>query len=144
MKLRDVLREDMGGTYGVNVSSSVQRLPEPRYLASIQFGSSPERLEELVAAVFRELDSLKAAGPDAETLARVKEQQRRGFETSSQRNEYWMSVLLREAETGEPSASVLSFPQRVEAVTAQQIRDAARRAYDMGNYVRVSLLPENR
>jgi zinc protease len=141
-RLRDILREEMGGTYGVNVAHSAQRLPEPRYLLSIQFGAAPDRLEELVAAVFSELERLKRDGPDPTTLANVKEQQRRAQETSMQRNEYWLSALLREAETGEPAAGVMDLPQRLEAVTADQIRDAARRWYDMSNYVRVSLLPE--
>jgi zinc protease len=142
MRLRDVLREDMGGTYGVSVSQSAQRFPVARYTISIQFGFAPERLDELVAAVFAELDALRRDGPDEQTLDRVREQQRRSFETSVQRNEYWLSVLIREAETGEPAASALEFPQRVEAVTATQIREGARRWFDMGNYVRVSLLPE--
>jgi zinc protease len=142
IRLRDVLREDLGGTYGVSVSQGTQRFPDGRYSFSIQFGSAPDRLEELTAAVFAEIEALGQNGPDAETLARVKEQQRRGYETSVQRNEYWLSVLLREAETGEPAASAQEFPQRVDAVTAAQIRDGARRWFDMGNYVRVSLIPE--
>jgi zinc protease len=142
MRLRDVLREAMGGTYGVGVSHSTQRLPQPRYLASIQFGAAPDRLEELVAAVFRELEAIQADGPDATALAAVREQQRRTHETSQQRNEYWLSLLLREAETGEPAARALDFPRRLEEVTPEQIRDAARQWYDFANYVRVTLLPE--
>jgi zinc protease len=142
IRLRDVLREDLGGTYGVSVSHGTQRFPEGRYTLSIQFGSAPDRLEELTAAVFAEIEALKQNGPDVEMLARVKEQQRRGYETSIQRNEFWLSVLLREAETGEPAASAQQFPQRVDAVTAEQVRAGARRWFDMANYVRVSLIPE--
>jgi zinc protease len=142
MRLREVLREDMGGTYGVSVSHSTQRLPEERYLIGIQFAAAPDRLEELTAAVFAELEKLKADGPDAAVLARVREQQRRAHETSLQRNEFWLATLMREAETGEPAARVLHFPAAVEAVTAEQIRDGARRWYDLTNRVRVSLLPE--
>jgi zinc protease len=142
MRLRDVLREDMGGTYGVSVSQSTQRFPEERYSISIQFGTSPERLEELVAVVFAELEAIRANGPDTEALDRVKEQQRRTFQTSLQRNQYWLSVLLREAETGEPAAGVMDFPDRVDAVTPAQLQQAARLWLDASNYVRVSLLPE--
>jgi zinc protease len=142
MRLRDVLREDMGGTYGVQVSQSTQRLPEPRYSISVQFGADPDRLEELVAAVFTELAAIQANGPDPDLLARAKEQQRRAFETNTRRNEYWLSVLLREAETGEPAGGVRDFPARLDAVTPAQITAAARAYFDFDNYVRVSLLPE--
>ena len=142
MKLRDVLREDLGGTYGVSVSQSTQRFPESRYLLSISFGAAPDRLEELTRTVFAELEKIRANGPDADALAKVKEQARRGHETGLQRNEFWLSALLRQAETGEPAALAVQFPDRVNAVTAEQIREAARRYLDVRNYVRVSLVPE--
>jgi zinc protease len=142
MKLRDVLREDMGGTYGVSISRSVQQFPEPRYSVSIAFGTEPDRLEELVAAVFAEIERLKADGPDATALANVKEQQRRSHQNALQQNQYWLGILLREAELGEAPAVALEHPARVDAVTAAQVRDAARRYLDVGNYVRVSLVPE--
>ena len=141
MKLRDVLREDLGGTYGVSISQSLQRLPQPGYTFEIEFGAAPPRLEELTKTVFAELEKLKANGPDAQALAKVKEQQRRGYETNVKQNEYWLSVLLRQAETSEEAKLVLDFPQRVEAITAEQIREAARRYLDTRNYVRVSLYP---
>jgi len=141
MKLRDVLREDLGGTYGVSISQSAARLPEPRYTISIAFGSAPERLEELVSAVFAEIEKLKAEGPTAEALAKVKEQQRRDFETAQQQNGFWMSLLIGEAESGEPAANALQHNARVEAMTAERIRDAARLWLDITNYVRVDLVP---
>jgi len=142
MKLRDVLREDLGGTYGVSISQSVQRFPEPRYSISVAFGSAPERMDELVKAIFAEMEKIKANGPDADALAKVKEQARRSYETGLQQNEFWMSLLLREAETGETSDTALDYVARANAVTAEQIRDAARKWIDLGNYVRVTLVPE--
>jgi zinc protease len=142
MKLRDVLREDMGGTYGVSVSGGAQRFPEGRYTLSIAFGTAPERLEELVQAVFEQIAAIQADGPDPGALAKAREQRRRSFETDIERNEFWLSLLLREAETGEPAAAAFDLPQRLDAVTPELIRDAARLYLDTSNYVRVSLLPE--
>jgi zinc protease len=142
MRLRDVLREDLGGTYGAGVSQSTHRFPEGLYTFSIGFGSAPDRVEELVQVVFAELERLKTEGPDPDALGRAREQQRRSFETNVKRNEYWLSVLLREAETGEPARDVLDFPQRLQAVTPERVRDAARRWLDTDNYLRVTLLPE--
>ena len=142
MRLRDVLREDLGGTYGVNISQSLRRLPQPGYAVEIEFGAAPQRLNELTSTVFAEIERIKTSGPDAAALAKVKEQLRRDYETNIKQNEYWLSVLLREAEAGEPAKGVLDFPQRVDAVTAEQIRAAARTYLDTRNYIRVSLLPE--
>jgi zinc protease len=142
MKLRDVLREDLGGTYGVGISQNTTRFPEGRYSVSIAFGSAPDRLEELTQAVFAEIARIKENGPDADAFAKMKEQQRRGFETSQQRNEFWTSVLLREAETGESPASALDFVDRLNALTPDDVKAAAVRYLDLRNYVRVSLLPQ--
>ncbi|MEX1181798.1 MAG: insulinase family protein [Gemmatimonadota bacterium] len=142
MRLRDVLREDMGGTYGVSIGESTYRVPAGRYVVSIAFGTAPERLDELTQAVFAEIEKLKQDGPDPTTLASVKEQQRRAWETGLQRNAFWLGVLMAEAETGEPAAASLQHLERVEAVTAADVRAAARRFLDLGNYVRVSLVPE--
>jgi zinc protease len=142
MKLRDVLREDLGGTYGVGISQNTTRFPDGRYTVSVAFGSAPDRLDELAAAVFAEIEKLKAEGPDAAAFAKMKEQQRRGYETSLQRNEFWTSVLMREAETGERAAGALDLVQRLDALTPAQIQQAARLYLDTANYVRVSLLPQ--
>src|SRR5690606_29967108 len=141
MRLREVLREDMGGTYGASVSSSTQWFPDGRYSISIAFGAAPDRIEELTAAVFAEIERLKAEGPAADALASVKEQQRRGFETGLQRNQFWLSALLREAETGEPAAVALELPALLERVSAGDVQAAARQWLDLDNYVRVTLLP---
>src|SRR3954466_609893 len=45
IKLREALRENLGGTYGVSVSPSASKDPLPSYRFTIGFGSAPERLE---------------------------------------------------------------------------------------------------
>ena len=47
MRLRDILREQLGGTYSVGVGYS-NTSPQPGYgTTSVQFGSSPENVEKL-------------------------------------------------------------------------------------------------
>ena len=59
----ETLREALGGTYGVEVGAHATKIPEPRYSVTIDFGCDPERTEELVKALFREIERLKANGP---------------------------------------------------------------------------------
>ena len=59
-RLREKLREELGGTYGVSVSPSTQRAPTAEYQFVIDFGSAPERAEELAKVVFDEVARLKA------------------------------------------------------------------------------------
>ncbi|HEX9895924.1 MAG TPA: insulinase family protein, partial [Gemmatimonadales bacterium] len=73
IRLREVLREALGGTYGVSVSGTPTRLPRQEYSFSIGFGSAPERVDELVKAVFAEIDSIRKNGPADRDLAKVVE-----------------------------------------------------------------------
>ena len=54
IRLREVLREDLGGTYGVGVSATQTSRPIDRYTITINYGSDPERADELADAVFAE------------------------------------------------------------------------------------------
>ncbi|HEY8507628.1 MAG TPA: insulinase family protein, partial [Steroidobacteraceae bacterium] len=142
IRLREVLREDMGGTYGVSIGSSASREPEPLYSVRIGFGADPQRLDDLTREVFAQIESLKRDGPSPDELAKVKEAQRREWETNMRRNSWWIAQIVAREMLGEPIADVETFPQRLEAVTAEQITSAARNYLRTDRYVRVSLVPE--
>jgi zinc protease len=142
LRLRDVLREDLGGTYGVSIGSGSAREPVPQYSLTISFGADPQRLESLTKTVFEQIEKLKRDGPTADELARVKETQRREWETNLKRNAYWIGQIAARDRLGEPIADVLSFPDRLNTATPEMLRTAAQRYLRMENYVRVSLYPE--
>ena len=100
MRLRDVLREELGGTYDVSVGQSSERDPRPEYQFSIDFGSAPERVDTLRATVFRELERIKRDGPTAEEIEKVREIQRRGEETEIKQNNFWLNALASSARYG--------------------------------------------
>ena len=143
IRLREVLREEEGGTYGVGVGAGGTAEPYPNYRVTVSFGSDPARVDELLATAFAEMDRLATEGPDAETLANVKEIQRRSHETALEQNGYWVSDILSAARRGDPLDQALSYPALVDSVTAEQVRGAARRYLDRTSYARFTLLPED-
>lgn len=142
IKLREVLREEMGGTYGVRVSASANRDPEQSYSVTVGFGTDPERLEELVQAVFVQIDSLKLSGPSEDDIAKVKEQQRRSRETSLRRNGYWLGQLVSSDRYDLDPRNILTYEELIDALDAEDVRQAAIRYLNIDNYVQVSLYPE--
>ena len=141
IELREVLREDLGGTYGVGVGGSLSYRPDEEYSFSISFGSDPERAEELSAAVFEEIERLKAEGPDAETVDKVRETQRRTKETNLQENRYWLSQLASFERAGRDLNEIPSY-EWIENWTAEQVQQAANRYLRTDQYARFVLLPE--
>lgn len=142
MRLRDKLREELGGTYGASVSGSLAREPRPEYAVSISFGSDPRRVDELTAVVFEEVARLGDALPLDGEVDKVKEMMRRSLETGLEQNGYWLGQLLSYDRQGLPLADIAHEQRFVEALTPAMIRDAARRYLDREQYVLVSLLPE--
>ena len=142
MRLRDVLREDSAGTYGVSIGASTTREPVPHYSVTISFGSDPQRLEALTKSVFEQIEKFKREGPTAAELAKVKETQRREWEINLKRNGYWAGQIAGRDRMGEPIADILTFPSRLNTATPAMLQEAARRYLLTSRYVRVSLVPE--
>jgi zinc protease len=141
IRLREVLREDMGGVYGVGVSASLSRRPRERYAVTISFGCDPGRVDELVDAVRGEIRRLRDDGPSSDHVARVREIQRRDREVQLERNGFWARTLLYYARNGLDPRDILEYEQKVEAVTAESVRDAARRYLDGSRYLLGVLYP---
>jgi zinc protease len=142
IRLRDVLREDSAGTYGVSIGASTTKEPTPHYSISISFGADPARLEALTKSVFEQIEKFKREGPTADELAKVKETQRREWETNLKRNGYWVSQIAGRDRMGEPIADILTFPDRLNTATLPMLQEAARKYLRNDRYVRVSLYPE--
>ncbi|NNK62711.1 MAG: insulinase family protein [Gemmatimonadetes bacterium] len=139
-RLREELRESLGGTYSVSVSPGYERLPDGRYTLQVGFGSDPERAEELRAAVFAEIERLKAEGPSDEDVASALEGALRSLETSRESNAWWATQLLGAMETGE-DPTLTTAPERYDGIDAARVQEAARRYLDGDQYVSVVLLP---
>jgi zinc protease len=142
IKLREVLREDLGGTYGVGVWAAPVHYPEARYRVTISFGCAPERVEELTRVVFQQIDSLKTVGLSEKYLTKVKETQRREWETNLKENRYWLRSLGFKTFHGEDPADILNYNRRIEQLSLAAIQRAAQRYFNTDNYVRVMLYPE--
>ncbi|HEX6040154.1 insulinase family protein [Longimicrobium sp.] len=142
IRLRERLREDLGGTYGVGVSGGVERDPYARYSFIVNFGSAPERVDELTGVVFAVLDSVRAAGPTQEEVDKVREAARRSRETALRENDFWLGRLLSYDRMGWDIRMIDDEPLSA-GLTVERLRDAARRYLDRSRYVQVSLVPEN-
>lgn len=143
IKLREALRENLGGTYGVGVSPGASRDPLPSYRFTIGFGSAPERLEALTAAALAQIDSVKRFGTTPEYLNKVKEAALRSRETAIKQNGYWLSQISTFDQSGWPLAEIPDGDKLITALTADDLKRAATKYLRTDNYVRVSLYPEN-
>src|SRR6185295_366767 len=100
-RLRETLREELGGTYSVSASPAYEKYPRAAYTFSVDFGSAPDRADELVKRVFAEIEALKASGPTDKQVADAKEGFIRDHETNLKDNDYLLSQIATKYEYGE-------------------------------------------
>ena len=143
-RLRNVMREQLGGTYSVQVSREPSWRPIEAFTVMINFSSDPTRAEEMSAALFAEIEKLKTTGPTEVEVADEKQTLLRFYENSSKQNSGWMGGLTFAYTYGvNPGASeFLAFPKSVEAVSVDSVRKAVAQYFNKDNHIRVVLLPE--
>jgi zinc protease len=143
-RLREVLREDLGGTYGVSVQGSLRDQPYEHYQFAIVFGCDPDRADELVAMVWDSIKSFQEIGPEEEDLKNAREQAFRSWETGLEENGYWLSTIEFYTTRGMDPARILINPaEALENVTPADVADMARKVLREDQYVRVTLYPES-
>src|SRR5262249_11197607 len=90
IRLREILREDMGGVYGVSAGGSISRRPKREFAFTVSFGCAPDNIEKLEKATFDEIAAIQKSGIGADYIAKVKELRRRAHETNLKENGYWL------------------------------------------------------
>ena len=141
-RFREILREEMGGVYGVRVNGSISRNPIPIYQATISFSCDPENIEALTSSVFKELETIQKNGIADSYVNNVKETQTRSFETNTQTNSFWVGNLDYYLNHDLDPEDILKYPKRIETLTSELIQKAAQAYFNQDNYLLGVLLPE--
>ena len=142
-RLRGIVREDLGGTYGVSVRPAYAKIPDEEYSLTIGFGSDPARMDELAGAVFREIKALRGTGPSEKEVDDAREALRREHETGRKENAWLIAQLAGRYQLGEDPREILTLEESFRSITPAAVREAARAYLDTDDYVRVTLYPES-
>jgi len=142
IKLRESLREDKGGTYGVYAYKNIYRIPESHYTISFGFGCNPQRVDELIQDFYNVLDSIKTFGPDDIVMTKIKETQKRQRELNLEKNSFWENTLSDYIQNNEDPVEMLNYDNYISNLSAEEIQNAANQ-YLGENLVQVILFPES-
>ena len=144
VRLREVLREDMGAVYGVQINAGLDRRPHERYTVTLSFGCAPEQVDALVKAVFAEIESIQKNGVGESYVQQVQEKQRRERETNLKTNEFWLAAMEAYDTEGLDLRDLPRYDELVQRVSTKTIQDAARRYLRREHYVLGVLDPEKK
>ncbi|OFX73867.1 MAG: hypothetical protein A2X12_08460 [Bacteroidetes bacterium GWE2_29_8] len=142
IKLREAIREDQGGTYGVGAWISPRKYPITQFATYIQFGCDPKRVDELINVSMQVIDNVKKIGATKDELDKVKELLLKERETDSKKNEFWLSAISSNYDNEENILEINLFENWVKALSNEDLMKAAKQYYNKENFAKFILKPE--
>jgi zinc protease len=141
IRLREVVREEKGGSYHVSIWPDIQKFPSPRARIMVDFGCDPDKVDMMIAAVNGVIAAAQSELPEAHYIQTVQETQRRGREVDLRENSFWIEVLSFYDWHNEDPRTILDFERYVESITPEFVRDWARKAFQTPDRAVFILLP---
>jgi len=143
VRLREILREQLGGTYSVGVGYS-NTAPQPGYgTTQVQFASSPENVDKLVAAVMTEVDKMRRDGPTAGEVRNFQAAERNDLAAAETQNGFWLNALQAAHVMGRDARLIPRRRERTDLLSQQNIQVAAQKYLPADRYTILTLLPDN-
>ncbi len=142
IKLREVLREDQGGVYGVGVHGGINREPVNSYGITISFSCAPENVEKLIGLSLDEVKNLKQNGAPAVNVEKVTAEDTRSLETQLKENSYWRFNLEQKFYHNEDPLTILEDTDNAKKLTVDKTKELANKYFNENNLARLVLMPE--
>ncbi|SIS79776.1 zinc protease [Chryseobacterium ureilyticum] len=142
IKVIEKLREDESGIYGGGARGNMSKVPFGAYNFSISFPCGPENAEKLTKSAVTELQKLIDKGPEQKDLDKYKEGEYNDYKTELKDNMFWMNSLVKNQLDGSDKYDVLSYQDKVKALTVKDLQDVAKKYLTKGRVVAM-LMPED-
>ena len=143
IRLREIMREELGETYGVGMSYSALSPYNQYSTTSISFGCAPEHAGELTGVAMTEAAKFASEGPTDEETQKVREQEIRAVEEREQENGYWLNSFSTLALFGWDAESILGRAERARSITKEKLHEASKDWFPQDRFTRMQLMPED-
>jgi zinc protease len=143
IKVIEKLREELGGMYSGGLGGAIEKRPYIHYSVTANIPCGPENVNKLTAAFFDIIKNAQEKGIDQKDLDKVKETWKKQYRVNLQSNDAWLDNLSSAFIDQNNPENILTYEQRVDALTVQDLQKAAKKFLNMNNYVKAVLYPEN-
>lgn len=141
MIFTQVIREDAGGTYSIGILPRLTMVPVKSYQFMIQYSCAPDRVEELSERVQAVVSQWKEEGVEEKYASDVAASQRRSYAENLEKNDWWLNQIVFSVATGVDYRELLNRQALYELLSAEVLRQTARKYLNDDNYIRVVLYP---
>jgi zinc protease len=144
IRLREVVRQDKEGTYGVSVDVTLSPYPYAHALTQVNFTCDKARQDELLAAVVGELKALAAGKIDDEVFHKAIEIRKKGLETDQKVNGWWTWAVSSALYQGDDLKALSTLPAFYSALKKSDVAAQAKALLDPSKALTVILNPEDK
>ncbi|MBS1651718.1 MAG: insulinase family protein [Bacteroidetes bacterium] len=140
--LRENLREDKGGVYGVGIRPQYEHFPKGAYKFTCSFSCAPDNVEKLIAAAKEEVEKVKKDGCNAINLGKIKETLLKERETQLKENNFWLSVISQADAYNEQVSEIDQYTAWVNNLKGEDFKKLANTYLNDSEFKRFVLNPE--
>lgn len=143
-RLREIIREDMSGTYGVGVSAFSDGYPQRQFTFEINFGCAPERVMELKDAVITAIKDMQKEVVAESYTNNLREIYKRNTEKSLRDNGWWSERIKGiYFDKSEPETAIDDIENVIpDMITPEKMKELLNLYFNTDAYLFGYLIPE--
>ncbi|MCQ4872998.1 M16 family metallopeptidase [Butyricimonas paravirosa] len=136
-RYRDIIREDEGGSYGVNVDASYSKGVDAGQYLGVSFETNTTKGDRMRAIVHEQIRKLVDEGVSDEDVEDAVLMMRKGRASvlGNRGNAHWMEALRYYAETGKDIDSPAYFEKPLEKLNGKAVQALAKKFFDSAECV---------
>ncbi len=138
-RYREVVREQMGATYTIGASGSIDYFPTEEFFVQVGCDTNERQADHVVATILAELAKIYLNGPDAENIEKTREFLLKHQKGTLEQNADWLGYLTEYHATG--LDYVNDFEQTLKSITADDVKALAGKLLSSGNVTTVIMRP---
>jgi zinc protease len=129
VRLRNLIREDKSGTYGVGIKCGIIRELEKTASCNIRFASDPTRENELVGSIEKSIINFIEEGPTAQELRNIQTEYALMYKKALRDNYFWLSLMNDHAKFNDDMKTRLKFNDEIKKVTTKEVQTMAKKMF---------------
>lgn len=133
------VREDEGGTYGVQTSARISSFPKGQTFLQAYFDTDPDKREKMNTIVRNELKRISDIGPTPEYFKKTQDNILKRHAENLQENSYWLNTLDNYYYKGFDGET--KYVDTVNSITPAKIQAFAKKLLGQGNSIEVVMEP---
>lgn len=133
----ETIREEEGGSYGVQVGTDLSQTPSPLFSLEINFDCNPDKADALVKIVHAELSRVQTENIPSSMLEDIKKSILKNHQEQIKQNNYWLSVLSSYVRDNEEPLDTETLKSILSTITAKDLKEFTTNALKKSNSVQV-------